>query len=86
VTDVGGAEHGESDAARRLPPWAIAWRGLGLAGLAAALALGTWGLSHRSPWLGLTAGPVLGLGALLAAWAAAIHLTGGEKFDDHPCV
>ena len=26
------------------------------------------------------------LGAALSAWAAAIHLTGGEKFDDHEFV
>jgi len=24
--------------------------------------------------------------ALLALWAALIHLTGGEEFDDHPFV
>jgi hypothetical protein len=24
--------------------------------------------------------------AVLGAWASAIHLTGGEKFDDHPWV
>ena len=24
--------------------------------------------------------------AFLSAWAAAIHLTGGEKYDDHPWI
>jgi hypothetical protein len=39
--------------------------------------------------LGVLAAPVagvLGVGGVLAAWAAAIHVTGGELFDDHPWV
>jgi hypothetical protein len=61
-------------------------QGAGLAGISAA---SQWLLARafRAHWmLGILALPVLGVAALLAAWAAAIHLTGGEKFDDHPWV
>ena len=29
---------------------------------------------------------VFGMVAVLAGWASAIHVTGGERFDDHPFV
>ena len=60
-------------------------RGVALAGLAAGagwLAFSTL----RAHWLLAPASAVLGLAATLSAWAAAIHLTGGEKFDDHPFI
>ena len=61
-------------------------QGAGLAGIAVA-ALWLLGKLWQTHWLlGLVSLPVLGLVALLATWAAAIHLTGGEKFDDHPWV
>jgi len=69
----------------RVPPADQLVRGTGLA----AAALGTAWLALaalRANWL--LAPVAAGLGALgaLSAWAAAIHLTGGEKFDDHPFV
>lgn len=62
-------------------------RGAGLAGLAAVAAMGAVVSVQRFGWL--LAAPVaaiLGFAGVLAAWAAAIHVTGGEKFDDHPWV
>jgi hypothetical protein len=61
-------------------------RGGALLGLAAALGwLAVTAFQKGGLWLApLTA--VLGVAGLLSAWAAAIHLTGGEKFDDHPFV
>lgn len=61
-------------------------QGAGLAGLALA-ALFLLAKLWRVHWmLGVVALPLLGVATLFAAWAAAIHLTGGEKFDDHPWV
>lgn len=67
-------------------PWLMAVRGVGLlvGSLSALVVLAK--VMRRSRTLGLLATvPLAGAGALLA-WAAAIHLTGGEKFDDHPWV
>jgi hypothetical protein len=50
-----------------------------------ALAVAGRGLGGRSWLRGLVAPPML-LAALLLAWAAAIHLSGGERRDDHPYV
>jgi hypothetical protein len=69
----------------RMPQRAMLVRGAGLAALATVAAW--FGIaSARTSWL--LAPVTIGLGAvsLLAAWAAAIHLTGGEKFDDHPFI
>ncbi|QFG03293.1 hypothetical protein [Tepidiforma bonchosmolovskayae] len=67
-----------------LAPAPLLWRGAALAGLAAAL--GAAGVrAVRASLLLLPAGLVLGAGAVLAAWAAAIHITGGERFDDGGC-
>jgi hypothetical protein len=65
------------------PPLLV--RGLALAGL--ALAAG-WSAVQvgRTSWLLAPVAMFLGAAALLSGWAAAIHLTGGEKFDDHPWV
>ena len=70
---------------RLLPEPETLVRGAGLAALAVAAgwaALASW----RVSWVLAPASAVLGAGSLIAAWAAAIHLTGGEKFDDHPFV
>lgn len=70
---------------RLLPETPLLIRGLGLAALAAAL--GCAGLrTMRASWLLAPLAAVLGAGGFLAAWAAAIELTGGEKFDDHKFV
>lgn len=70
----------------RAPAWPVFVRGLGLLALMIAAIAGIAAAASRSAWLLAPAAPVLGLTALLAGWAAAIHLTGGEKFDDNPCV
>lgn len=60
-------------------------RGTALAGL--AVAAGWTAVSAARASILLTPiSAVLGAASLLAGWAAAIHLTGGEKFDDHPFV
>lgn len=61
-------------------------RGLGLGALAAGFGVAAVVSIQK---LGVLAAPLaglLGLGGALAAWAAAIHVTGGELFDDHPWV
>lgn len=83
VTPEGCAIPGEGGGLR-LPPWPMLWRGMALAGMAAAL--GLLGVrAVRWSLLAAPAGVVLGVGAVLAAWGAAIHLTGGERFDDGGC-
>lgn len=62
--------------------------------LARGVALGA--LAVGAGWLGIAAlqksallaplAAALGIVGALAGWAAAIHVTGGEKFDDHPFV
>lgn len=69
----------------QLPSAESAVRGLALAGLAAGA--GWAAISAVRATLALVpVSALLGAVSLLAAWAAAIHLTGGEKFDDHPFV
>lgn len=60
-------------------------RGVGLAGVAVAAA---WlaRASFRANWLLTPVAAVFVAVGILAGWAGAIHLTGGEKFDDHPFV
>lgn len=60
-------------------------RGAALGGLAVAAGWGAISAVKASAFLA-PVGAVLGVASLLAGWAAAIHLTGGEKFDDHPFV
>ena len=69
-----------------VPPGPILVRGVALLGLATALGWLAVTVSQKGGlWLSpLTA--LLGAAGLLSAWAAVIHLTGGEKFDDHPLV
>jgi len=71
---------------RLVPPWPLLSRGLGLALMALAFFFGAAKLLRAHPLLLGVPGAVLALGGFLSAWAAAIHLTGGEKFDDHPWV
>jgi len=42
--------------------------------------------ARHSPLLAFSAAPLASVAGVFAAWAAAIHLTGGEKFDDNPFV
>jgi hypothetical protein len=78
------------DAAPPEPRWQIPQRPMLVrgAGLAVLAALAGWSAiaSARTSWLFAPVAVGLGAASLLAAWAAAIHLTGGEKFDDHPFV
>jgi len=76
----------EPEPRRIIPERAMLWRGLALLGLALGAFAGARSAAPKSPWLGATVAPVLGLAGMLAAWAAAIHLSGGEKFDDNPWV
>ena len=69
----------------RMPEGGMLVRGAALGGLAAGLGwLSIAGV--QKSWLLTPVSVLLGVSSLLAAWAAAIHLTGGEKFDDHPFV
>ncbi len=61
-------------------------QGLGLAGIALAALWLIVKVAKASLALGVLVTPVLAVVSFLAAWASAIHLTGGEKFDDHPWV
>jgi hypothetical protein len=71
---------------RIIPEWPMLSRGLGMAA-AAFMAFAAIGfIARRSAPAGAVLGPVLAIAGLLFTWAAAIHLTGGEKFDDHPWV
>lgn len=62
----------------------LLWRGAALGGLAAVLGAGAVKLAKASVLLAPGAA-LLGLGAVLAGWAALVHLTGGERFDDGGC-
>ena len=76
----------EPEPRRRLPDRSMLVRGIGLAALAMAGFAAAVTAGQRAGWL---AAPVVALFAGaggLAAWAAAVHLTGGEKFDDHPWI
>ncbi|MBI5948007.1 MAG: hypothetical protein HY875_07710 [Chloroflexi bacterium] len=69
-----------------IPEMPMLWRGLAFAGGALlALRMARWAVRGS-----LLIGKPVALGflgaAVLSAWASAIHLTGGEKFDDHDCV
>ena len=70
---------------RIVPEGPLLVRGVALAGL--AVGAGWLGLATAQRWLWLApVGMVGGVVAVLSAWASVIHLTGGEKFDDHPWV
>ena len=71
---------------RIVPEWPLLSRGLALAAVGLGAFAG-WATLARRGWLpALVTAPALAAVGVLAAWAAVIHLTGGEKFDDHPWV
>lgn len=70
----------------RLPDRSMVVRGLGLGALAVAGFAGAVTAGQRAGWLAAPVVALFGFGGGLAAWAALVHLTGGEKFDDHPWV
>lgn len=70
---------------RIIPEGPLLIRGLAFAGF--AVGAGWLALNAvRSSWLLAPVSLALGIAGGLSAWAAAIHLTGGERFDDHPFV
>jgi hypothetical protein len=71
---------------RILPERELLVRGLALLALAVGLCAAAIGAVRLLSWLLLPLSAVLTIAGALSAWAAAIHLTGGEKFDDHPWV
>ena len=70
----------------RIPAWQTLFRGLALLTLTALTVAGTILAGRLSGWLLIAVVPVTAPIALLATWGAAVQLTGGEKFDDHPWV
>ncbi|MBE7518973.1 MAG: hypothetical protein HS107_06965 [Thermoflexaceae bacterium] len=88
----GGCEHGgeaflpPEQPFRLVPEFPMLWRGLAFAGIAAGAAVGAVMAVRQAPLLAIPVAPVAGFAGVLAAWAAAIHLTGGERFDDNPFV
>ena len=73
------------DDGRLLPPWALLWRGLALASAELALlALATRAL--RASRLLAPFALLAVAAAVLSAWGAAVHVTGGVKHDDHELV
>lgn len=90
-----GSEHGgalpghpTAEPAERaaFPPADQVLRGIIFALVSGLVAVGSLTAVRR---MGLTAAPLAALGACasgLAAWASVIHLTGGERFDDHPFI
>lgn len=78
-------EHGEADGGLvTLGDGPLLWRGAALGGLAVVLAMAAARLVKASAVLA-PAAAMLGAGAVLAGWAALIHVTGGERFDDGGC-
>ena len=71
---------------RLLPERELLVRGLALGGLSLALGVAGVRLVWRAGALTLPIALLLEAGSVLAAWASVIHLTGGERFDDHPWV
>ena len=69
-----------------LPDTGMFVRGLGLTVLGAAAFFGMTASVQKLGWFATPLAALLGVGGVLATWAAAIHVTGGEKFDDHPWV
>lgn len=70
---------------RIVPERPMLVRGLGLAALAGGLLWAGLNTAGKS-WLLAPAALALAGSGFLSAWAAVIHLTGGERFDDHPFV
>ena len=74
------------EARRLVPEGPLLLRGLALVAVAVASLAALVAIFQKAALLGALLAPVLGLTALIAAWSAAIHLTGGQRFDDHPWV
>jgi hypothetical protein len=60
-------------------------RGVMLAAAAMAVGAAMAGMARRGP-VGLLTVPPLGAVGVLLAWASAVQLGGGARFDDHPWV
>jgi len=71
---------------RLIPERGTLLRGIGLGGIGLSAFVGAMLSIQKLGWLAAPIAPLLGLAGVLAAWAAVIHVTGGEKFDDHPWV
>jgi hypothetical protein len=71
------------DPRRLLPAPAMAARGAGLGAVAIGLVFAATTVTRKFGWFGSPVALLSAVGALLSAWGALIHLTGGEKFDDH---
>lgn len=91
----GGCEHGHAEGEAFLPPppprpiipeFPMLWRGLALGGLSVGAIAGAVLAARQSLLLAVPVTPLAALAALLTGWAAAVHLTGGENFDDNPFV
>ena len=83
-----GPPHGPAtvEPRRLIPEGPLLVRGLALLAVTAAAILGLAAAIQKAGWLAIPLAPVLVLTAVLSTWSAAIHLTGGERFDDHPWV
>jgi hypothetical protein len=76
-------EHPAPSVRPLLPAFPMLWRGVALLGVTVASLAGARASLRAGRPLAPFA-PPLALAGLLSGWAAAIHLTGGEKFDDRP--
>lgn len=69
-----------------IPEFPLLWRGAAFAAVAVGALWAAVAVIQKGGWLLAPAGGLLSAAGALSAWAALIHLTGGEKFDDHPMV
>lgn len=71
---------------RLIPERSMLVHGAALLAMAVAAVFGILAAAQKAGWFAIVLAPPLALTAFLATWAAVIHLTGGERFDDHDCV
>lgn len=64
-----------------LPDVPHTWRGLALSVAALVLGRMAWGIIRRRPLAFPLAVPLFAV-AVLSAWGGAVHLAGGQKYDD----
>jgi len=69
-----------------LPSRPLAVRGLALLAVSVVFGYAAYAGTRAFGLPFLPGALLLGLGGFLSLWAALIHLTGGEEFDDHPFV